>query len=320
MKTFLLALLLAAPAALHAATPDATALQIAHDLGEGREEAVAARFNAQMAAAVTLAQLTEIMRGVHAESGALTSVELIAKGPQLAVLMHFAKGATYRLLLTLDGEGRIAGLFIKPAVDPAAHDNDETKARLRPPFRGTWTAHNADRNSSNHHYSNASQRFAVDWLIVDEKGVTHKGDGKSLSDYFAYGQQALAAAEGTVVTVVDGIPENTIVGETDPYFVPGNIVVLDLGNGEFATYCHLIPGSMLVKKGDRVKAGAPLARVGNSGNSTEPHLHFHLSDSPRMATAHGLPAKFRDVIADGKKVESSWPVEGTKLTGADATP
>ncbi len=326
MKTFLFALLLAAPAALHAATPEATALQIAHDLGEGREEAVAARFNAQMAAAVSLSQVKELMRSVHAKCGALTSVELLAKAHPLALMMHFAKGPAQRLELLLDDEGRIAGLFIKPATDPdtvvskTAHDNDETKARLRPPFRGTWTALNADRSSSNPHYAIASQRFAVDWLIIDEQGSTHRGDGKSLSDYFAYGQQALAAADGTVVTVVDGIPENTSVGEEDQYFVPGNIVVLDLGNGEFATYCHLIPGSMVVKKGDRVKAGAPLARIGNSGSTTEPHLHFQLADSPRMATSHGLPAKFHDVIADGKKTGLSWPITGTKLTGADATP
>jgi murein DD-endopeptidase MepM/ murein hydrolase activator NlpD len=69
----------------------------------------------------------------------------------------------------------------------------------------------------------------------------------------------------------------------------GNYVALDIGYGRYALYGHLIPGSIKVKKGDFVKRGQVLGRLGNSGNSTEPHLHFQIADAPSFLNANGLP-------------------------------
>jgi len=104
----------------------------------------------------------------------------------------------------------------------------------------------------------------------------------------------LAVADGIVASVKDGIPENvpgltsravTITMET----VAGNSVVLDLGNGRFAFYAHLVPGSLRVKVGDRVRRGDVIGLLGNSGNSTAPHLHFHVGDRNAGLAAEGLP-------------------------------
>jgi murein DD-endopeptidase MepM/ murein hydrolase activator NlpD len=101
-------------------------------------------------------------------------------------------------------------------------------------------------------------------------------------------------ADGIVAATKDSIPENVpgansravpITLET----VGGNHVIVDMGNGRYAFYAHLQPGSLRVKKGDRVRRGQVLGLVGNSGNSTEPHLHFHLSDSPSPLGSEGVP-------------------------------
>ncbi len=177
---------------------------------------------------------------------------------------------------------------------------------VSPPLRGDWAALNGPSNSSGHRRLvlalngelASAQRFAMDLLRIDETGKRMSGDPLKNESYFAYGQEALAVADGKVVVIKDGIPQNVpgansravpITLET----VGGNHVVIDIGGGHYAFYAHVQPGSIRVKVGDKVKRGQVLALVGNSGNSTEPHLHFHIVDgiAPGTSTlgAEGVP-------------------------------
>jgi hypothetical protein len=137
-----------------------------------------------------------------------------------------------------------------------------------------------------------AQRFAVDWEQLDTQRRIYDGPRQALSSYTIYGRPALAVADARVVSVVDGLPEQV------PGIYPtgialdqadGNSVVLDLGGRRFALYAHLQPGSIRVKAGERVRRGQMLGRVGNSGNSVAPHLHFHVMDGPLPLDANGLP-------------------------------
>ena len=89
----------------------------------------------------------------------------------------------------------------------------------------------------------------------------------------------------------------------------GNHVVIDHGNGERALYAHLVPGSIPVRVGTTVKRGQALGKCGNSGHSSEPHLHWHL----QTAEGEGLPPRFVDYVADGKPVAKGEPVQGQLL-------
>jgi hypothetical protein len=175
------------------------------------------------------------------------------------------------------------------------------KLRLGPPLRGDgWLAGNGPSAASGHRRAQLgvdghlyiSQRFAIDWVRVDAEGKTFSGDQKANASYRAYGAEALAVAPGTVVEVKDGIPEN-IPGDRavaiDLETVAGNHVLLDLGGGRRALYAHFQPGSLRVKKGDKVKRGQVLGLVGNSGNSTQPHLHFHVAEGATPLGAEGVP-------------------------------
>lgn len=174
---------------------------------------------------------------------------------------------------------------------------------IGPPLRGgTWLAGNGPDALSGHRRAlipiegapSIAQRFAIDWVKVDSSWKTWKGDSLKNSDYYAYGQDAIAVGPGTVVETKDGIPENVpginsravpITLET----VGGNHVVIDLGGGRYAFYAHLQPGSLRVKLGDKVHKGQVVGLVGNSGNSTEPHLHFHTSDGVSPLGSEGVP-------------------------------
>jgi murein DD-endopeptidase MepM/ murein hydrolase activator NlpD len=174
---------------------------------------------------------------------------------------------------------------------------------INPPLRGSeWLAGNGPGNSSGHRRAlvptsggaRIAQRFAIDFLQLFPDGRSFSGDAKDNKSYRCYGAEALAVADAVVVATKDGIPEN-VPGPTSRAVpitletVGGNHVILDLGGGRFAFYAHLQPGSLRVKTGDKVRRGQVVGLVGNSGNSTEPHLHFHISDSNSPLGSEGLP-------------------------------
>lgn len=185
---------------------------------------------------------------------------------------------------------------------------------IGPPLRGGgWLAANGPNPATGHRRSLVpvdgipaiAQRFGIDYLVIDTAGRTFSGDRADNASYFAHGAEAIAVADGIVAATVDGILENVpgvnsravpITLET----VGGNHVVLDIGGGRYAFYAHLQPGSLRVRKGDRVRRGQVLGLVGNSGNSTEPHLHFHLSDGVSPLGAQGIPYAHDPLVVEGR--------------------
>jgi hypothetical protein len=172
---------------------------------------------------------------------------------------------------------------------------------LGPPLRGAgWVAADGCCEAPRHVRAllpvNASlhlaQRFAIDWERLNGEHRLFVGDPKDVKNYFAYGQEVLAVADAAVVRAVDRFGDQ-VPGPLPPSIplqeADGNHIILDLGNGRFALYAHLQPGSIRVHVGDRVRRGQILARVGNTGNTTAPHLHFHVMSATLSLASNGLP-------------------------------
>lgn len=139
-----------------------------------------------------------------------------------------------------------------------------------------------------------SQRYAIDWEQLDAQNRIFAGDQSELASYHVYGDPVLAVADATVAVAVDGLPD-VPPGEFPALGVDeadGNHIILDLGDGRYVLYAHLQPGSLRVGSGERVRRGQELARVGNSGNTSEPHLHLHVMDAPSALLANGVPYVF----------------------------
>jgi murein DD-endopeptidase MepM/ murein hydrolase activator NlpD len=182
-----------------------------------------------------------------------------------------------------------------PVIADGAH-------RIGPPLRG---GHLLDLNGccdSNHRRALLgfdsglflAQRFAIDFVRVDQK-ATFAGDPAKNESYFLYGADVIAATPGRIVATRDGVAQNVPTEPLPPATIesaPGNYVIEALDDGRFALYAHVQPGSLRVAPGERVHRGQVLALVGNSGNSTEPHLHFHVTDRPSPLEADGLPYIF----------------------------
>ena len=153
------------------------------------------------------------------------------------------------------------------------------------------------------------QRFAIDWMKLGDDGRPARDDTSKLSNWHGYGAEVLAVADSVVVDVKDGIPEPASLNVAPPVPITletagGNYVTLNLGNGRFAFYGHLQPGSIRVKVGDRLRSGQVIGLLGHSGNSTAPHLHFHISDANSPLGSEGVPYVFKGFEVLGA-VESS---------------
>jgi murein DD-endopeptidase MepM/ murein hydrolase activator NlpD len=140
-----------------------------------------------------------------------------------------------------------------------------------------------------------AQEFAIDFMRFDAQNRLFVGDGTKSTGYAGYGAPVFAVANARVVAARDRLPDQV---PHHPKPVPaaeadGNFIMLDLGHGRYANYAHLKPGSVKVKAGDRVRAGQQMARVGNTGQTEVPHLHFHVMDRPLLAEANGLPYEFK---------------------------
>jgi peptidase M23-like protein len=149
----------------------------------------------------------------------------------------------------------------------------------------------------------AAERFAIDYLQLSPDGTLYKGDRAKPESYPYFGADIHAVADGPVVAVLDGLPEQ-VAGQT-PTALPleqyaGNHVVQDIGDGNYALYAHLKTGSVKVKPGDRLTTGQVIANLGNTGNTDAPHLHFHVMSTPDPLMANGIPFEFKSFKLDGR--------------------
>ena len=205
------------------------------------------------------------------------------------------------------------------SVSPPWRIDGRAPVVLGAPLRnGPWRCGNGlGINSHNAMYVSGTarmrmpQRFGCDFLKVDPKGNILPNpfpNEITASMFYGYGEDVLAVADARVVETRDAIPEGVPQADGSVRMPvpltedssPGNRVVLDLGGGRYAFYAHLIPGSIRVRPGDRVREGQVLGKVGMAGNATNPHLHFHVGNGPGLNGSEGMPYVFRRYILNGR--------------------
>jgi hypothetical protein len=192
-------------------------------------------------------------------------------------------------------------------VEGVLVDTEGLPIVIGPPIRnGIWLVHNGPGNPQTSHWGSIlarngtvtlPERFAIDFMGVNNDGRTIMGDPTKTAnrDWTGYGAEVIAVADAVVEAARDGIDELPPLVEPPPPpdmtidAVGGNYIVLKLNAHHFAFYAHMIPGSIQVKRGERVRRGQVLGRLGNSGNTNAPHLHFHIGTSNLFETAEGLP-------------------------------
>jgi len=278
-------------------------------------------FGPQMRAAMgDSLRFAGVVASIHGQLGAITEVVDEKVSQQMGWMYRsrcrFEK-APVPLVLTIgfNTDGLVNTLLVQPDKQPFASTKLDyvAKTALAPPVKGDWFVFWGGRDiDNNYHVVSKSQRFAYDLLMMKD-GASHAGTGTALSDYYCYGAEVLAPAAGTVVWSCDSLPDQQP-GQMDPKNPVGNGVVIDHGNGEFSLLAHMQPKSLRVKTGDKVAASAVLGLCGNSGNTSEPHIHYHLQDGLDMKTAEGLPAPFSKLMVNGKPVAKAEILKGQTVS------
>ena len=248
---------------------------------------------------------------------------------------------THRIAYTLKADSELALMVGSLEVDaPEVAINRQPTIVIRPPLKGNgWLAttacckpnvHRDERIALDGVRIETGETFAVDWAKVKNDRL-FDGDGKRVEQYYGFGEDVLAVADGTVVSIHDGMPDQT----PFVFMVPksksdygGNNVILEIAPNVFAWYAHLRHGSLIVKVGDAVKAGAPIAKLGNTGPSEGPHLHLGLIDKPDPIAGRSLPFVFDSftvvgaidfdaskgdrlvILPDSRQVRFAYPLYG----------
>jgi murein DD-endopeptidase MepM/ murein hydrolase activator NlpD len=266
-----------------------------------------------------LALLNQARNGLGAEVRVITEAMVDRDGATLyrrvSAVTNWARGM--ELELAFDASGAFTGVVARPAVKdaPTIAGLHKTQTPLRLPFDGQWFVLWGGRKyDDNRHTPVPDMRYALDVFIVKGAG-TASGQGLRNEDYYAWGQPLFSPGDGVVVSVVNDAPDNEP-NRPRPGVLYGNSLVIDHGNGEFSLLGHLQRGSVVVKPGQRVTAGQLVARCGNSGMSTEPHLHYQLMDDADWKKAQGLPAQFQNFLANGRFVERGEPMRAQVVSHA----
>ena len=204
------------------------------------------------------------------------------------------------------GKEKLTGQRVEAKIDiPLRYHVQQTNLHF--PLTGAWWAIQGNDWSDQHKQEVFSQPYALDFVRLGADNAFFRRDGRELEDHFSWGQPVYAAAGGKVALVIydmpdltPGIPPDPRMFRNDPRRLLGNAIAISHANGEFSYYGHLQQASAQVNEGQIVRRGVYLGRVGNSGQSPGPHLHFHLMEGPNLLIDQGLPVKFSHFSAGGE--------------------
>ncbi len=168
------------------------------------------------------------------------------------------------------------------------------------PFSGYWTVVNGGvEKSTSHSWNLITQRYAYDFVFPGKDGKKYKGNGRKADEYYGFGRDVLAPADGTVIKAQNNIRDFSYAGTGSVDIMTsdfrGNYLIIRHAKHVYSFIAHLKKGSCIVKPGDFITRGQVIGRCGNSGHSTEPHIHFHVQDHPGFYSAVGLPIPFKNV-------------------------
>ena len=319
MKNILLIILLALITNLSFAQTESITYKTVADNFEknynaGDFDAIFNMFSVEMQKALPLEKTREFFTGLKSQAGKIVKREFVnyENGTYASYKTNFER-ALFAVNISVDNNSKINGLFVKPFTDNNLPKIERNSTKLKLPFKGEWTViWGGDTKELNYHVENKAQKNAFDFVIKDEKGNSYRTDGKTNEDYYAFGKEIYAPCDGTIVLVVDGVKDN-VPGELNPIYAPGNSVIMKTDKNEYLVFAHFKQHSIKVSEGENVKQGQLLGLCGNSGNSSEPHLHFHIQNAENMNIATGVKCYFDSLIVNGQLKSDYSPIQKDKI-------
>jgi murein DD-endopeptidase MepM/ murein hydrolase activator NlpD len=273
-----------------------------------------AMFSPELQSALPLEKAISFLKGLNGDAGKILSRKFLKYEETYASYLTTFERKTFLINISTDNNAKINGLAIKPYVIDTAPTKERNMTTLALPFKEEWTVvWGGDTKALNYHVESNSQKNAFDFVITDNTGKTFTGNGKLNADYYAFGKPITAPADGIVVSVVDGVKDN-VPGKMNTFNVGGNTVVIKTATDEYLVFCHLQHQTIKLKEGQKVKKGDLLGNCGNTGHSSEPHLHFHIQNVEDLSSGTGIKAFFEKLQVNGSPKTDYSPIKGDKIT------
>ncbi len=212
------------------------------------------------------------------------------------------------IILSLNPQNKINGFYISPVQGNEFPKLERNLTPMILPFEEEvfvfWGGTTLDQN---YHLGEITQQYAYDLLMVAD-GTSYDGDPKVNDNYFVFGKEIVAPCDARVVKVITGVKDN-IPGEMNQDQLTGNTIVLKTANEEYLLFAHLKEKSIVVEEGQEVRQGELLGLCGNSGNSSEPHLHLSLQNTLEMENATGAKLFFDQILVNGEIKRDYLPIK-----------
>lgn len=286
------------------------------NFNSSKYDTVFAMFSKDMQDFLPLIKTKEYITNTRVQLGQIIRRDFKKYEKSYAVYKGYFENGLFDILISVDSNSKINGLSIRPFQADNLPVLNRNKTKLSLPFTGEWTVvWGGDTKELNYHIESNSQKNAFDILITDKKGNSHKTDGKTNEDYYAFGKEIISPCDGEIVLVVQGVKDN-IVGEMNSFNVGGNTIILRTVNNEFLVFCHLKHNSTKVSEGQKIKKGQLIGLCGNSGHSSEPHLHFHIQNAEDMNYATGVKCFFDKLFVNEQIKTDYSPIKNDKI-GSD---
>jgi murein DD-endopeptidase MepM/ murein hydrolase activator NlpD len=277
-------------------------------------DAIFSSFSTEMQNALPLDKTKEFLTGLKTQAGKITKRQFVKYEQTYASYKTNFERALFSVNISVDNNSKINGLFVKPFKESNLPKLIRNTTKLILPFNDEWTVTwGGDTKELNYHVESEAQKNAFDIVITNDKGNSYKTDGKTNEDYYAFGKELIAPCDGEIVLVVDGVKDN-VPGILNPVYIPGNTVIIKTQNKEYLFFAHFKQHSIIVKQGQKVKQGQLLGLCGNSGNSSEAHLHFHIQNVEEMNTATGVKCYFDKLKVNGQTKTDYSPIQNEKIS------
>jgi hypothetical protein len=271
-------------------------------------DAVFDLFAPLMQQSVNLETTRQIVKTFQTRFGEMKSFDYKeSEGTMETYIAHFERGKQ-NMQISLNKDSKMSGLLFKPVSESRPPKFERNTTAMGLPFKGKWfVVWGGDTKAQNYHVVVPAQRGAFDFLMLGKGNKTYERSGTRNEDYYAFGQPVYAVCDAEVYDVITGVEDNKP-GAMNPGQPLGNGVVLKTASDEYIFYAHFEMGTTKVEKGQMVKKGQFLGNCGNSGNSSEPHLHLHIQDGPDIFSDVGAKCYFEKIVVNGELKADYSPV------------
>jgi Peptidase family M23/Protein of unknown function (DUF3887) len=279
----------------------------------GDTSAIHKMLSASFQEKVSASAMHQLLSSFQKNFGSFNSFSFVESQHKRDVFLGSFEYGKQNIGIYVEEDNKISGLLFKPIEndEPAKFERNSTELRL--PFDGEWLTYwGGTDKRQNYHVISKVQNGAFDFLKLGKNNKSYQRSGTRNEDYYAFGQPLFAVCDAEVYEITTGVEDNrpTIMNPAQPL---GNSIMLKTENNEYIVYAHLENGTVAVKAGDKVAKGQYLGNCGNSGNSSEAHLHLHIQDDPNLMKASGAQCYFEEVLVNGELKEDYSPVKYDRI-------